>query len=200
MNWIKLNNNKIKINDSIFNTEKENFINYISTSSMEIARKKRLLYQVQNNMFSNDITLVMTDYFTTNIIIYQTDYDIAKIYYTSDKLDQLRPIIIVNHIKDINSINYGYELIKNTDSYCFDFLHPVIKELLPNLICVGIEPDKRLIIGDNMDYTYISELKQAVTNQQKINLQGIDNKTKKYIDEILEHYPMNINYIKKLIY
>lgn len=49
---------------------------------MDITRKNKLLENIYNNLFSNDILLMMTDYFNTNIILYYVDTNIVKLYYT----------------------------------------------------------------------------------------------------------------------
>jgi hypothetical protein len=196
-------NNRIKINDMILNKEIEKLINFFTKNKkIEIARKKRLLSNLQNNVLSNDIIVLLTEYFNTNLILYINDFDNIKLYYVDEEFDIEKPIIVVNYVKDINSINYGYELIKNTDSYCFSYGHPIIDELIKskNKICIGVDYDKKFMIRKNIDYTHINELNKSIIQQKNFTLMNISNKNKRLINMILEHYPKNIEYLKQLIY
>lgn len=195
-------NNRIKLNDIVLNKEIDKLISFFTKNKkIEIARKKRLLGNIQNNILSNDLIVILTEYFNTNLILYINDSDNIKFYYVDEELDTEKPIIVVNYVKDINSINYGYELIKNTDVYSFSYVHPLIDELVKskNKICIGVNYDKKFIVRKNIDYTHINELNKSIIQQKNISLMNISNKTKRLINIILEHYPKNIDYLKNIL-
>ena len=54
------------------------------------------------------------------------------------------PFIIIKETKDQNSPNQYYEILFSQNQYIFNFLHPIINELLQSAFIIGLEQNKRL--------------------------------------------------------
>jgi len=180
-------NNRITIDKYILQEHKKKLLKSIADDyNIDLARKKKIISQINNNIFTNDVALILSDYFYINLIIFFNDSNTTKIYYSQNELDPNIPFIIINHIKDINSINYGFELIKNDNKYYFDYKHPVVSELLIDPICIGLYNDKPFKIQKLIDYTTLDEL-QIVDNKKYISsVNDLKLSTKLEIKHLLE--------------
>lgn len=181
-------NNRVYIEKKILNEHKKKLLKSIAEDyNIDLARKKKIISQINNNIFTNDISLILSDYFYINLIIFYNDNNLSKIFYTQNELDPNIPFIVINYIKDINSTNYGFELIKNDNKFYFDFKHPVITELLKDPICIGLNNDKSFKIQKLIDYTTLDEL-QLVENKKYISsVPDLKLSTKLEIKYLLEN-------------
>lgn len=183
-------NNRISINnDILFNEKKKLLKNITDDFNIDLARKKKIINQINNNLFSNDIAIMLSDYFLVNLIIYNNDNNLVKLYYIQNELDPNLPFIIINYIKDSNSTNHGYELIKNENKYYFEYKHPLIIDLLKSPICIGINSDKKFKVQNIIDYTDINELSIIKEEKFLTSVNDIKYSTTVFIDLLLENYP-----------
>ena len=183
--------NRISINNDILFSEKKKLLKTITDDlNIDLARKKKIINQINNNLFSNDIAIVLSDYFLVNLIIYNNDNNLVKLYYIQNELDPNLPFIIINYIKDINSTNYSYELIKNENKYYFEYKHPLIIDLLKSPICIGINSDKKFKVMNIIDYTDINELTLNKDDKYLSSVNDIKYKTSLYIDYLINNYPL----------
>ena len=189
INMIINSNNRISIDINILIEQKKKLLKSINEDyNIDIVRKKKIINYINNNIYNNDVSLILSDYFYINLIIFDNDSNLTKIYYIQNELDPNIPFIIINHIKDINSINYGFELIKNENNYYFNYKHPMITELLLNPICIGINNDKKFKVQKLIDFTSLDELQIIEDNKYISSVKDIKLSTKLKIDNILEKY------------
>ena len=189
INMIINSNDRISIDYNILNEHKNKLLKSITDDyNIDITRKKKIISHINNNIFNNDVSLILSEYFYINLIIFNDENNLTKIYYTQNELDPNIPFIIINYIKDFNSTNYGFELIKNDDKFYFNYKHPVIVELLQNPICIGLHNDKKFKVQKLIDFTILDEL--VIIEEKKYISSVIDIKisTKLKIENILENY------------
>jgi hypothetical protein len=181
-------NNRITIESNILFDHKNKLLKSIKDDfNIDFIRKKKIISQINDNIFTNDVALVLSEYFYINLIIFFNDSNLTKIYYNQNELDPNIPFIIINYIKDINSINYSFELIKNNNKFYFDYKHPIITELLQDPICIGLTNDKSFKVQKLIDYTVINELELFENIKYVSSVDDMDLSTKLKIKNILEN-------------
>jgi hypothetical protein len=191
----KIDNTTLKI--SLLNDIEEYFKiieEFIRTSSIDTYKKKKYIqYLSMNNKDTsiqptNDIILILTHYFGINLIIYNTETQIIKLYYYDNLINTKLPYIILKETKELNTIKYYYEIIFSQNKYIFDNTHPLIIELIHKAIIVGFEQNKKLELIE------LRNINEDLTEIQ-INTIVLTNMPSKYIKLIKENQNKNIEKI-----
>lgn len=211
----KLNNENFKvfIDEEIIKQEKQKIEKFIFNSIIESGKKKKYISYItsQSNTSappSNENILVLTYYYGINLIIYNAETQTTKCFYYDNYLDRDLPFVIVKETKDQNSPNQYYEILFSQNQYIFNFLHPVVTELLPTAFIIGLEQNKRL------EYLPIEQKNESTLNnldEDSLNSHGVkkgfdeykSNKTEvtlksipTYINKLLlEHMTKNYSFI-----
>lgn len=147
----KLNNEnfKIFIDEEIVKQEKQKIEKFIFGSTIESGKKKKYISYITSQANTNapplnENILVLTYYYGINLIVYNVDTQTTKCFYYDNYLDRDLPFIIIKETKDQNSPNQYYEILFSQNQYIFNFLHPIINELLQSAFIIGLEQNKRL--------------------------------------------------------
>lgn len=106
---------------------KNNIQNFINDLPIDSNKKKKYINSI--NSINNDNIIILSLYFSINIIIYNNITQVSKLYYYDKYLDIEYKFII---IKDTDT----YEIIKENKRNLFNFDDKIIKELLNNIFVV----------------------------------------------------------------
>lgn len=142
---------KISLSNNIIDGYFKNIEEFIKNFSIDITKKKKyinyLLTQNRQEISTypiNESILILTQYFGINLIIYNSESQIIKLYYYDNLININLPFIIIKETKEINTTNVYYELVFSQNKYTFDNTHPLIIELIKNSIVIGFEQNKKL--------------------------------------------------------
>ncbi len=185
---------KISINDDVIKEYKQIIQKYIIESSFDQTKKKKYIANHLNqndDKPTNDSILVLTNYFGINLLIYSSDSQIIKCYYYDNYMDRDQPFIILKETKDNNSPELYYEIVFSQNKFIFEYSHPIVIELLPKSIIIGLEPNKQLeYLEQNIDAFNDQIINK---NPEIIKLKMIPSRILKLLQE---YQTMNFNFIK----
>lgn len=182
----KLNNENFKIfvDEDSLKQEKQKIEKFIFGSIIESGKKKKYISYILSQSSTsapplNENILVLTYYYGINLIIYNAETQTTKCFYYDNYLDRDLPFVIIKETKDQHSPNQHYEISFSQNQYIFNFLHPIISELLPTAFIIGLEQNKRL------EYLPIEtkNSQNSQTNEQFNDIETGDNLIKKGFEE-----------------
>ena len=155
---------KISLSNNIIDEYFKNIEKFIRNSSIDVYKKKKYINYLltQNRQDSstyptNESILILTHYFGINLIIYNTETQIIKLYYYDNLINTKFPFVIIKETKELNTTNIYYEFVRIQNQYTFDNTHPLIIELIPKSIVVGFEQNKKL------EYVELNNISEDLT-------------------------------------
>lgn len=152
------NNLAISLDENTLNTTKKDIVKKIVESNMDQFKKRKNIAYINcnsNTLPNNESILTLAYCFDINLIIYNHQSQIIKCYYYDNCLDKNLPFVLFREVKSNNSSDIYYELVFSNNKFIFDFQHPIITELIPNLIIVGFDNNKKLEFN-NIDETKLT--------------------------------------------
>ena len=173
---------KISIDEEVLKKKKIIIKDYIFNSNVDINKRKKF---INNLNLINDNIILTTFFFNINLIIYNTESQNIKCFYYDQILDTELPFIIIKESKSDNSNQY-YELVYSQNKYLFEYKHPLVDEIIPKAIIIGLENNKKLEISNNQMLDDFTEVHKEL-NQTKVKLLSVklNNKIDRLINELL---------------
>lgn len=176
----------IRVNPEITKNEKNIIKEKIRCSTLESVKKIKYIETINTIINpTNESIVVLTYYFELNLLIYNSISQTIKCFYWDDLLDKDLPFIIIKESKELNSPNLYYEIVFSQNKFIFDYLHPIVQEMINVAFIIGLEQNKKLnyVETEKISDNDFKQSEILINSKQIITLKLIPKKILKIINE-----------------